>query len=111
MHEGTDQPMTDVIGQGVDVIRRRFGNRAVVIDRSGHERGVAAADLMVGDRVVVCPGGRICADGVVVPGSFEIDQSSTRGVRSIHRCGDPPTAFWGRHTPTTRATLSQQRDG
>jgi cobalt/nickel-transporting P-type ATPase D len=54
-------------------------DRAVVIDGGGHERGVAAADLMMGDRVVVRPGERISADGVVVSGSSEVDQSSITG--------------------------------
>jgi len=76
--------------QGLDVATKRTADsvkgllnlapdRAVLIDGGGHERGVAAAELMVGDRVVVRPGERISADGVVVSGSSEVDQSSITG--------------------------------
>ncbi|MBS4729496.1 cadmium-translocating P-type ATPase [Mycobacterium sp. SM1] len=54
-------------------------DRAVVIDGGGHQRGVAAAELVVGDRVLVRPGERISADGIVVSGSSEVDQSSITG--------------------------------
>ncbi|MDI3315038.1 MAG: heavy metal translocating P-type ATPase [Mycobacterium sp.] len=54
-------------------------DRAVVIDGGGHQRGVAAAELVVGDRVVVRPGERIAADGIVLSGSSEVDQSSITG--------------------------------
>lgn len=52
---------------------------AVVIDDDGREQVVAAAGLRVGDRVVVRPGERIAADGAVVFGSSEVDQSSISG--------------------------------
>lgn len=53
-------------------------DRAVVVDDGG-ERVVPAAALVVGDRVVVRPGERISADGAVVCGSSEVDQSSITG--------------------------------
>jgi cobalt/nickel-transporting P-type ATPase D len=54
-------------------------DRAVVIDDDGREGVVPAAELAVGDRVVVRPGERISADGTVVSGSSDVDQSSITG--------------------------------
>jgi cation-transporting P-type ATPase D len=54
-------------------------DRAVLVDGDGAERVVAAADVRVGDRVVVRPGERISADGLVVAGSSDVDQSSITG--------------------------------
>ena len=45
----------------------------------GREQRVAAAELVVGDRVLVRPGERIPADGQVVDGSSEADQASITG--------------------------------
>jgi cobalt/nickel-transporting P-type ATPase D len=52
---------------------------AVVVDEHGGEQLVSAGTLAVGDRVVVRPGERISADGAVVSGSSEVDQSSVTG--------------------------------
>ncbi|MDT5349896.1 MAG: cobalt/nickel-transporting P-type ATPase [Mycobacterium sp.] len=49
------------------------------VDGDGRERVVPAADLVVGDRVLVRPGERIPGDGVVVSGSSEVDQCSITG--------------------------------
>jgi cobalt/nickel-transporting P-type ATPase D len=54
-------------------------DRAVLVDGDGDERVVAAGDVRVGDRVVVRPGERISADGLVVAGSSDVDQSSITG--------------------------------
>ncbi|MCO7220621.1 HAD-IC family P-type ATPase, partial [Klenkia sp. PcliD-1-E] len=43
------------------------------------ERRVPAADLQVGDRVLVRPGDRLPADGRVVEGASEVDQASITG--------------------------------
>ncbi len=47
-------------------------------DRSGEEV-VAASELEVGDRVLVRPGERIGADGVVLDGASDVDQASITG--------------------------------
>jgi len=54
-------------------------DRAVVIDDEGRERTLPATELAVGDRVLVRPGERIAADGAVVAGCSEVDQSSITG--------------------------------
>jgi heavy metal translocating P-type ATPase len=53
--------------------------QATVLDADGAERLVAAADLAVGDRVLVRPGERVPADGRVVDGASEVDQASITG--------------------------------
>ncbi len=53
--------------------------QATVLDVDGAERLVPAADLAVGDRVLVRPGERVPADGRVVDGASEVDQASITG--------------------------------
>ena len=47
--------------------------------RDGAEETVAVADLRVGDRVLVRPGGRIPVDGIIAGGQSELDQSLLTG--------------------------------
>ncbi|GAT08343.1 cation transporter E1-E2 family ATPase [Mycolicibacterium novocastrense] len=54
-------------------------DRAVRIDSDGFEEAVNAEDLGVGDIVSVRPGERLPADGVVVLGASDVDQSSVTG--------------------------------
>ncbi len=63
---------------------------AVVIDGAGNERVLPAAELVVGDRVVVRPGERIPADGAVLSGRSEVDQCSITGesVPVLRAAGD-----------------------
>jgi heavy metal translocating P-type ATPase len=53
--------------------------QATLLDGDGTERLVTAADLAVGDRVLVRPGERIPADGRVTDGASEVDQASITG--------------------------------
>jgi Cu+-exporting ATPase len=50
-----------------------------VLDRSGSERRVPIAELVVGDRFIVRPGEKIATDGVVAEGSSAVDQSLLTG--------------------------------
>lgn len=52
---------------------------AVVVDETGKEHTIAARRVQVGDVVVVRPGERVSADGVVVDGASEVDQSTITG--------------------------------
>lgn len=54
-------------------------DQAVLVDGEGNERVVPSGGLVVGDRVVVRPGERIPADGVVLSGGSEVDQCSITG--------------------------------
>ncbi|MGE2721504.1 heavy metal translocating P-type ATPase [Mycolicibacterium celeriflavum] len=54
-------------------------DRAVRIDSDGLEETVDAEDLCIGDIVSVRPGERLPADGVVVAGASDVDQSSVTG--------------------------------
>ncbi|CQD20140.1 cadmium-translocating P-type ATPase [Mycobacterium lentiflavum] len=54
-------------------------DRAMRLDAAGIEESVNATDLRVGDLVIVRPGERVCADGVVVDGVSDVDQSSVTG--------------------------------
>lgn len=63
---------------------------ATIVDDDGTERAVAADALRPGDRIVIRPGERISADGAVVEGSSEVDQSSITGepMPAVKRPGD-----------------------
>jgi cobalt/nickel-transporting P-type ATPase D len=52
---------------------------ATRIDAEGVEEPVHPQDLRIGDHVVVRPGERVSADGIVVGGSSDVDQSSVTG--------------------------------
>ncbi|MFE9750369.1 heavy metal translocating P-type ATPase [Saccharothrix saharensis] len=52
---------------------------ATRLDPDGGEHVVPAADLEVGDVVLVRPGERIAADGTVVAGGSEVDQATVTG--------------------------------
>jgi cobalt/nickel-transporting P-type ATPase D len=54
-------------------------DRATVIDADGNERSVDAADVRVDEIVLVRPGERVSADGVVIEGASDVDQSSVTG--------------------------------
>ncbi|MGZ4772654.1 MAG: heavy metal translocating P-type ATPase, partial [Ilumatobacteraceae bacterium] len=53
--------------------------RATLVADDGSESIVAAAELVVGDRVLVRPGERIAADGTVIGGGSDVDQASVTG--------------------------------
>ena len=54
-------------------------DRATRIDTEGTEQSVDAGDVEVGDLVIVRPGERVSADGVVIDGASDVDQSSVTG--------------------------------
>ncbi|MEX3653756.1 cadmium-translocating P-type ATPase [Mycolicibacterium fortuitum] len=52
---------------------------ATLLDADGAQRVVAAESLRPGDRILIRPGERISADGTVIGGSSDVDQSSITG--------------------------------
>jgi Cu+-exporting ATPase len=56
-----------------------LGARDAVVRRDGVEVSVPAAELRVGDELVVRPGEKIATDGVVVEGSSAVDRSLLTG--------------------------------
>ena len=47
--------------------------------RDGREQVIAAKDLVVGDEIIVKPGERLAADGVVLMGTSSVDESAITG--------------------------------
>jgi Cu+-exporting ATPase len=81
-------------GSALRALLDRGAFEAVVIDTSGAERRVPAADLRVGDRFVVRPGERIATDGIVEEGTAGIDTSLVTG-ESVPREVAPGDAVTG----------------
>jgi heavy metal translocating P-type ATPase len=52
---------------------------AIRLDEDGDEQVTRAADLTVGDVILVRPGQRVGADGLVIDGASEVDQSMITG--------------------------------
>lgn len=52
---------------------------AVLIDSNGMEMTVPAADLSIGDQVLIRAGERIPSDGVIIKGSTSIDEAAITG--------------------------------
>jgi heavy metal translocating P-type ATPase len=63
----------------VRALLRLAPERAVLLDDSGGERVVDAADLVPADHVLVRPGERIGADGTVTDGLSDVDQATITG--------------------------------
>ena len=61
-----------------------------MLDASGTERTVAAREVQIGDVVVVRPGERVSADGLVIEGTSEVDQSTITGepLPAVKTVGD-----------------------
>ncbi|OBE91984.1 heavy metal translocating P-type ATPase [Mycobacterium sp. 852002-10029_SCH5224772] len=64
--------------------------QAVVVSPDGTEHAVPAQHVRVGDLVLIRPGERVSADGVVVDGTSDVDQSTITGesVPAVKRVDD-----------------------
>ncbi len=64
--------------------------KTAIVLRDGVEKEIQAADLLIGDEVVVKPGGIIAADGVVLSGNTSIDESAITGesIPVVKKPGD-----------------------
>jgi Cd2+/Zn2+-exporting ATPase/Cu+-exporting ATPase len=69
------------VGRGRKAIHDLLGflPRAVSVRRAGAIRSVSTADLVLGDAVLVAPGGRIPVDGTVLKGHSFVDESRITG--------------------------------
>ncbi|MGM8885364.1 heavy metal translocating P-type ATPase [Psychrobacter sp. 1U2] len=65
---------------GIRALSSLVPKRAVLIDeQGGAAREVAAASLQVDDRVLVRPGDKVSADGIIIQGSSSLDDSPVTG--------------------------------
>ncbi len=64
--------------------------KTAIVLRDGQEKEIQAADLVVGDEIVVKPGSIIAADGVVISGNTSIDESAITGesIPVVKKPGD-----------------------
>ncbi|SDS27827.1 Cd2+/Zn2+-exporting ATPase [Halopseudomonas litoralis] len=64
---------------GIRALASLVPKTAVLLDAQGGQREVAAASLRVNDQVLVRPGDRVSADGVIIHGSSSLDESPVTG--------------------------------
>jgi Cu2+-exporting ATPase len=78
----------------LDALAALLPDAAERLDADGEPRAVPVDDLRLGDVVLVRPGGRVPADGVVVGGAADVDESLVTGeTRAVPRSvGDPVIA-------------------
>ncbi len=69
--------------------------KTALVERNGGTAEVPAATLAVGDVIVVRPGDRIPADGEIVEGSSDIDESPVTGESTPKRKGEKDVVFAG----------------
>ncbi|QBI54899.1 heavy metal translocating P-type ATPase [Streptomonospora litoralis] len=84
--------------------------RAVRLAADGAEEPVAAAELRIGDTVLVRPGERVGADGRVTDGASEVDQAAVTGepLPAVKEIGD--TVFAGTLNGTGHLRVAVERD-
>ncbi|MPW20444.1 Heavy metal translocating P-type ATPase [Paraburkholderia piptadeniae] len=64
---------------GIKALANLVPKTAVLLDQHGRQRTVPAASLSVGDSVLVRPGDRVPADGVILHGASSLDESPVTG--------------------------------
>ena len=64
---------------GIRALAALVPKTAVLVDAQGRQREVAAASLRVNDQVLVRPGDRVSADGMITHGSSSLDESPVTG--------------------------------
>ena len=80
---------------GIRALASLVPKTAVLLDKQGVQRNVPAASLRVNDHVLVRPGDRVSADGVITQGTSNLDESPVTGesVPRAKTAGD--TVFAG----------------
>lgn len=64
---------------GIKALAALVPKTAVLLDAQGRQREVPAASLSVDDRVLVRPGDRVPADGIILEGMSSLDESPVTG--------------------------------
>ncbi len=64
---------------GINALVALVPKTAVLLDAEGGQRDVPAASLSVGDHVLVRPGDRVPADGMIIQGASSLDESPVTG--------------------------------
>lgn len=64
---------------GIKALASLIPKTAILLDPAGGQRAVLAATLQVNDRVLVRPGDRVAADGIIVEGASSLDESPITG--------------------------------
>ena len=64
---------------GIRALSSLVPKTAILLDAQGQQRQVAATSLQVNDKVLVRPGDRVSADGVIVQGVSSLDESTVTG--------------------------------
>lgn len=64
---------------GIRALSSLVPKTAILLDAQGQQRQVAATSLQVNDKVLVRPGDRVSADGVIIQGISSLDESPVTG--------------------------------
>src|SRR5690554_4792321 len=64
---------------GIKALASLVPKTAVLLDTQGGQRNIATASLQVDDQVLVRPGDRVPADGVITHGVSSLDESPITG--------------------------------
>lgn len=81
-----DAMMRDRARSGIESLLRQQAPGAMVLDADGASRWVRAADLKLGDRMLVAAGENLAADGIVEQGESQCDLSVVSGETAPQRC-------------------------
>lgn len=75
---------------GIRALASLVPKTAVLLDAHGGQRDVHAASLRVNDHVLVRPGDRVSADGVIIQGTSSLDESPVTGesIPNVKTLGD-----------------------
>lgn len=88
-----------------------FTPATVTVRRAGAEVTIAAAELQIGDQVVVRPGERIAVDGVVVAGASTVNQAPITGESMPVEKGIGSPVFSGTLNESGRLEIRTEKAG
>jgi Cu+-exporting ATPase len=97
-------------GAALEALLARAAKDASVL-REGHEVRIPTAELVVGDEIIVRPGEKIAADGVVVSGTSAVDTSLVTGESVPAEVGEDDRVVGGCVNLTGRLVVRAERVG